>query len=151
MLQRNTDASLRKRDRLWSSFGMGISPSIYTHMHILYLYKHRSNRACCKVLRLQECTHGANPHTCTHFSCMAQLKMGTKDTVLEACAIITDQWVGFKLHFFYRFFPTVISTVFFLQISFLISIPKWPFLYLLPNIHLHWWEKNPHEFSFKIS
>lgn len=31
MLQRNTDASLRKRDRLWSSFGMGISPSIYTH------------------------------------------------------------------------------------------------------------------------
>lgn len=127
MLQRNTDASLWKRDRLWSSFGMGISPSIYTHMHILYLYKHRSNRACCKVLRLQECTHGANPHTCTHFSCMAQLKMGTKDAVLEACAIITDQWVGFKLHFFYRFFPTVNSTVFFYRYHFWNQFPNGPF------------------------
>lgn len=57
----------------------------HPYTHILYLYKHRSNRACCKVLRLQECTHGANPHTCTHFSCMAQLKMGTKDSVRSMC------------------------------------------------------------------
>lgn len=142
MLQRNTDASLRKRDRLWSSFGMGISPSIYTHMHILYLYKHRSNRACCKALRLQECTHGANPHTCTHFSCMAQLKMGTKDTVLEACAIITDQWVGFKLHCLLQiFFLQLFQQFFFYRYHFWYQFPNGPFLIFFLIFIFTGWKK----------
>lgn len=131
MLQCNTDASLRKRDRLWSSFGMGISPSIYTHMHILYLYKHRSNRACCKALRLQECTHGAYPHTCTHLHgsvedgnkghcvrsmCHYHRSMSRIQVTLSSADFLLQlfqQFFFYRYHFWYQF-PNGPFLIFFL-------------------------------------
>lgn len=94
MLQRNTDATFRKSGRLWSSFGMGISPSIHTHAHththVLYIYMHKSTRACLHAVTLvnadaSACRQPIHTHTNTqtHFNCLPQLKSVTKDAVCQ--------------------------------------------------------------------